>query len=92
MYSFKLVETKAEKMRAVGQNDRIARYMSVCTSKRFRKDLGLVDIKDNVLLHYNFDTDEKRVIKGKLRSSGMASVTEFFKFPIFRRIDVFGNP
>ena len=65
MYSFKLVETKADKMRAVGQNDRIARYMSVCTSKRFRKDLGLVDIKDNVLLHYNIDNDEKRVIKGK---------------------------
>ena len=65
MNSFKLIETKAERMKAVGQNDKIARYMSVCSSKRFRKDVGLVDIRDNVLLHYNFDTDEKRVIKGK---------------------------
>ena len=64
MYSFKLVEEKVERMRGIGQNDRFARYMSVCTSKRFQKDLGVVDIKDNVLLHYNFDTDEKRVING----------------------------
>ena len=65
MYSFKLVETKADRMREVGQNDKCSRYMSVFTSKRFRKDLVMCDIKDNVLIHYNHDSGEKKIIKGK---------------------------
>ena len=88
MYSFKLVEEKVERMRGIGQNDRIARYMSVCTSKRFRKDLGVVDIKDNVLLHYNFDTDEKRVIKGNWKVFNLILYPKFQAKEDWRALDL----
>jgi len=88
MYSFKLVEEKVERMRGIGQNDQIARYMSVCTSKRFRKDLGVVDIKDNILLHYNFDTDEKRVIKGNCMGFYLIIYPEFQAKEDWRALDL----
>ena len=62
--------------------------MSVCTSKRFRKDLGVVDIKDNILLHYNFDTDEKRVIKGNWKVFNLILYPKFQAKEDWRALDL----
>ena len=67
MASFDLQEIKSNDMREIDAlvlDTNHARYMGICWPKKHRKDLIVSDIIDNRLIHYNFDEQRARAIKG----------------------------